>query len=165
MTPITPNSLDSNRLRLRDKATRKKEDSIHSSEAIISSPPKELSFLEMVEQIAPYEKERTKDIHILWKELPQLERELIQTRSNESLEKYKAQIKALLHAILEKNTRYKKSYTPIPGTHQKKEYTYIEYIDEKLKLLAEVIHHPQNTAFQILKQMDNIRGFLLDLER
>ncbi len=149
-----------------EKKTKKTE---HPSTPFLSSFPekesKEVSFQELLEQIAPSHKPQTKDIHELWKDLPQLERELIRTRSIEALENYKNQVRSLLGLILQKNVEYKKLRSPIPGTDQKREYTYLEYLDEKLKLLAEIISHPQNSAFQILKQMDNIKGFLIDLQR
>ena len=121
-------------------------------------------FLELLESIAPKNREETRDIHDLWRELPSLERDLIDNRSASNLEKYKNQVKALLLAILNTNTKVKTQYTNIKGSSAKKEFSHIQILDEKLKLLAETIYHPQNSAFQILKSLDNIKGFLLDIQ-
>lgn len=126
---------------------------------------KQLEFADYLEEIAPAGKEETKDINQLWKDLPGLERELINTKSPIALENYKQQVKSLLNLILTKNVKYQKISTPIRGTQMKKEYTHVTYFNEKLKTLAEIITDPRNSAFQILKQMDSIRGFLLDIQR
>jgi uncharacterized protein len=129
----------------------------------IQEKPK-FSFNELLEEIAPSNQESTRDINLLWKDLPDLERNLIHTRSPIALENYKEHIKILLTTILAKNVRVGKSFTPIKGSTAKKEFSHLEYINSKLKLLAETITHPQNSAFQILKQLDNIKGFLLDVK-
>jgi uncharacterized protein YaaR (DUF327 family) len=121
-------------------------------------------FLNLLESIAPSNKEQTKDINELWRDLPALERELIETKSQDAMERYKNQIRSLLQVIIKNNTRVQKQFTPIRGSSLKKEYSHIEIVDEKLKILAETIAHHQNSAFQILKQMDSIKGFLLDIE-
>lgn len=121
-------------------------------------------FLNLLESIAPSGKEQTKDINELWRDLPALERELIETKSQDAMQRYKEQIRSLLLVIIKKNTRVHKQFTPIRGSSLKKEYTHIEILDDKLKILAETISHHQNSAFQILKQMDSIKGFLLDIE-
>jgi uncharacterized protein len=122
-------------------------------------------FLELLESIAPKNREETRDIHDLWRELPSIERDLIDNRSSSNLERYKNQVKALLLAIINTNTKVKIQYTAIRGTSAKKEFSHIQVLDDKLKLLAETISHPQNSAFQILKSLDNIKGFLLDIQR
>lgn len=121
-------------------------------------------FLELLESIAPKNKESTRDIHDLWKELPGIERDLIDNKSPANLERYKNQVKALLLAILNSNTKLKTQFTPIKNSSSKKEFTHVEILDDKLKLLAETISHPHNSAFQILKSLDNIKGFLLDIQ-
>lgn len=120
-------------------------------------------FLELLEAVAPMGKPNTRDVNLLWKELPGLEREVIETKSIPALERYKNQIKLILTAILEKNTGFQKLRTPIRHSSSHKEYTVVEHIDNKLKILAETITDPRNTAFQILKQMDTVRGLLLDI--
>lgn len=122
------------------------------------------SFQDLLEEIAPSNSESTRDINFLWRDLPNLERDLIHSRSPQALEAYKEHIRLLITTILAKNTRYHTATTPIRGTTSRKEYPYVEFINNKLKLLAETITHPQNSAFTILKQMDNIKGFLLDIK-
>ncbi|WCL49513.1 DUF327 family protein [Leptospira sp. GIMC2001] len=121
-------------------------------------------FAELLEAIAPSHKESTREINELWRDLPEIERNLISDRSSENLQIYKEQIRSILKLILAKNTREEKLQSPIKGSSQKKQHFHVVHIDEKLKLLAETITHPQNSAFQILKQMDSIKGLLLDIQ-
>jgi|JI8StandDraft_1071087.scaffolds.fasta_scaffold26864_3 uncharacterized protein YaaR (DUF327 family) len=162
-----PIQINSNRLNTKAKSSSSSQSSNFSQTARSTSVHHEHKpeFLDLLESIAPKNKEETKDIHDLWKELPGIERDLIDDRSPINLTRYKNQVNSLLKAILLTNNSIKTQYTPIRGSNAKKEFSHIEYFDEKLKLLAETITHPQNSAFQILKQLDNIKGFLLDIQR
>jgi uncharacterized protein len=122
-------------------------------------------FLSLLETVAPIDRPQTREINELWRDLPALERELIETKSLDALGRYKEQVRSLLQLILAKNTKITKQFTPIRGSALKKEYSHVDILDAKLKILAETISHPQNSAFQILKQMDSIKGILLDIER
>lgn len=124
-----------------------------------------IHFTDLLEQIAPANQDKTRDINLLWKDLPDLEKRLIHERSEEALQEYKERVRLLLNAILANNTKITQQKTAIPGSTQKKVYTHVAFLDEKLKILSEIITDPQNSAFRILKQMDNIKGFLLDVEQ
>lgn len=162
-----PTQINSNRLNSKSKFSSSSQSSNSSQTSGSSSIHNEHKpeFLDLLESIAPKNKEETKDIHELWKELPGIERDLIDDRSPANLTRYKNQVNSLLKAILLSNNSIKIQYTAIRGSTAKKEFSHVEYFDEKLKLLAETITHPQNSAFQILKQLDNIKGFLLDIQR
>jgi uncharacterized protein YaaR (DUF327 family) len=134
--------------------------------SFLQEPPEfKQDFLELLEAVAPSGQDLTREINELWRDLPNLEKSLIQERSDSNLQNYKKQVQALLKAILAKNAIVEKHYTNIRGSSQKKEYSVIKIMDSKLKILAETIAHPQNSAFQILRQLDSIKGLLLDIRR
>ncbi|MCW7480125.1 YaaR family protein [Leptospira kanakyensis] len=120
------------------------------------------SFLEILESIVPSGKEETRELNELWKDLPDLEKELIKDPNHRNLESYKKHIKQIAELILKKN--YKVMQAPQRGRNDQKDVRYVKVVDEKLDLLAKTMFSPNNSAFVILKQLDEIRGLLIDLK-
>ncbi|PKA27834.1 hypothetical protein CH381_02830 [Leptospira sp. mixed culture ATI2-C-A1] len=120
------------------------------------------SFLEILESIVPAGKEETRELNELWKDLPDLEKALIKDPNHKNLESYKKHIKQIAELILKKN--YKVMQAPQRGRNDQKDIRYVKVVDEKLDLLAKTMFSPNNSAFVILKQLDEIRGLLIDLK-
>ncbi|TGL15158.1 YaaR family protein [Leptospira meyeri] len=120
------------------------------------------SFLEILESIVPSGKEETRELNELWKDLPDLEKDLIKDPNHKNLESYKKHIKQIAELILRKN--YKVMQAPQRGRNDQKDVRYVKVVDEKLDLLAKTMFSPNNSAFVILKQLDEIRGLLIDLK-
>ena len=110
-----PIQINSNRLNTKAKSSSSSQSSNFSQTARSTSVHHEHKpeFLDLLESIAPKNKEETKDIHDLWKELPGIERDLIDDRSPINLTRYKNQVNSLLKAILLTNNSIKTQYTPI----------------------------------------------------
>ncbi|GBF43435.1 hypothetical protein LPTSP2_27320 [Leptospira ellinghausenii] len=120
------------------------------------------SFLEILESIVPSGKEETRELNELWKDLPDLEKDLIKDPNHKNLESYKKHIKQIAELILKKN--YKVMQAAQRGRNDQKDVRYVKVVDEKLDLLAKTMFSPNNSAFVILKQLDEIRGLLIDLK-
>ncbi|MDF3820930.1 YaaR family protein [Leptospira sp. 96542] len=119
------------------------------------------SFLDILESIVPSGSEETRELNELWKDLPDLEKNLISDPNQKNLKTYKDHIKQIAEIILKKN--YKVLQAPQRGRNDQKDIRYVKVIDEKLDILARTMFSPSNTAFAILKQLDEIRGLLVDL--
>lgn len=63
------------------------------------------SFLEILESIVPAGKEETRELNELWKDLPDLEKDLIKDPNHKNLESYKKHIKQIAELILKKIIR------------------------------------------------------------
>jgi hypothetical protein len=123
-------------------------------------------FSEILESILPSQNEKTRDLHQLWEELPQLERKLIETKGEIELNQYKNHVRNIFKLALDKNTKvitHNYKVKKPEGTYTKTLYT-VKHLDDKLKLLTETILNPSNTAFHIMKQLDDIRGLLVKVE-
>lgn len=119
------------------------------------------SFLDILESVVPSHSEETRELNELWKELPDLEKQLIQSPDKRNLDLYKQHVKTIAEIVLKKN--YKLLQATLKGRSDQRDLRYVKILDEKLDLLAKTMFSPQNTAFHILKQMDEIRGLLIDL--
>ncbi|BDA80670.1 hypothetical protein LPTSP3_g36000 [Leptospira kobayashii] len=127
-----------------------------------TSESKNLTFLEILESIVPSDGENTKELNELWKDLPDLEKALIANPNHSNLKEYKEHIKNIAQLILKKN--HKVMQAPSRGRNDNKDIRYVKIVDEKLDLLAKTMFSPNNSAFAILKQLDEIRGLLIDLK-
>ncbi|TGN20312.1 YaaR family protein [Leptospira idonii] len=135
-----------------------------SSDKLKTSSPdsSNLSFLEILESIVPSDQENTKELNELWKDLPDLEKALIANPNHSNLKEYKEHIKQIAQLIMKKN--HKVMQAPTRGRNDNKDIRYVKVLDEKLDLLARTMFSPNNSAFAILKQLDDIRGLLIDIK-
>ncbi|MCU0823300.1 MAG: YaaR family protein [Leptospira sp.] len=120
------------------------------------------SFLEILESIVPASEENTKELNELWKDLPDLEKKLISDPNHKNLNEYKEHIKQIASLILKKN--YKIQQAPLRGRNDQRDIRFVKIVDEKLDILARTMFSPSNSAFTILKQLDEIRGLLIDVK-
>lgn len=97
----------------------------------------------------------------LLNDLKDQERKFLDTQSMYELEKYKRKVKDILKLItdngmetvtLKRRRRLNKA-----------DFTIINKIDEKLLQLTTTVTGPQNKAFNLMKQLEEIRGLILDL--
>ncbi|MCB1157839.1 MAG: DUF327 family protein, partial [Leptospiraceae bacterium] len=74
----------------------------------------------------------------------------------------KTLVKDIIDQILQNNTEI--VHARRRGRHDKKILVTVKIIDENLQLLALTMLSTQNSAFNLLKQIEKIRGLLLDLK-
>ncbi|MEQ9365264.1 MAG: DUF327 family protein [Leptospirales bacterium] len=119
-------------------------------------------FLQILDEILPAGQVGAADLHQLWKQLPELERELLDHPSNANLSRYKELVIAIARETLRKNTRVKK----IRRKNRKGEMielSVVEFIDDRLQKMAHMMTAPGNSAYFMLKTVEEIRGALLDV--
>ena len=126
--------------------------------------PKANSFQSMMDEVLPPEQETNLDLNRLWKELPDVERDLLGHSSQENLDRYRKIVIQIAKMTLKKNVSFKK-------IKQRKaqgkwvELSVVEYVDERLQKMIGLLRAPQNSAFAMLKSIEEIRGILMDLRR
>lgn len=119
-------------------------------------------FLQILEEVVPSGQVGTADLHELWKDLPDAERELLEQPSNANLARYKELVIAIARETLRKNTRIRK----IRRRNRQGEVielSVVEFIDERLQKMANMMTAPGNSAYFMLKTVEEIRGALLDV--
>ena len=78
------------------------------------------------------------------------------------MNEYKNLVKEITQQILQKNIHIVQARRR--GRHDKKLLLTIKVIDENLQILATTMLSSANSAFSLLKQMEKIRGLLMDLK-
>lgn len=121
------------------------------------------SFLEVLEEILPSHLEKNQSLHDLWSVLPDVEKKLIEKPVKENLNEYKRLVREIAEKTLKNNTRVKKIYSK-NRRNEKVEHSVVEFIDRRVQAMAVMLHSSENSAFSILKSMEEIRGILLDLK-
>lgn len=148
---IHPNTISTKNIKDKDKIKNK------------NSQQKQIkTFDELIDELIPQKKEP--ELNQLWKELPIIEKKLIENPTEESLEEYKQLIKKIAQILLEKNVKIE---TLKRRTQTGKEIilSYVKVIDDKLHKMMLAIQSKRNTAFEILRNLKEIRGLLLDLKQ
>ena len=115
----------------------------------------------ILEEILPPEQENL-DLHSLWSRLPDLEKDLIAKPVQENLDTYKDAVRKIARETLRKNVRVKKLRRK-NRRNEIVELNVIEILDDRLQKMALMMQSPANSAFTLLKTMDEIRGILLDV--
>ncbi len=119
-------------------------------------------FEELLYEVLPPQKEP--ELFELWKELPNAETNLIQNPTEENLEKYAFIVKNIARKIIEKNFIIE-TFKRKTRTGKEVMLTTVKIIDEKLHKMMLAINSKKNTAFEILRNLKDIRGILLDLKQ
>jgi uncharacterized protein len=145
------------------KNTNEKKSKTLRSESSAPVSQKDSSFLEILEQIVPSSREETREINELWQKLPDAERNFLQEPNRKNLETYKELVKDITNAIIKSNTSLVQARQR--GRMDKKVLMTVKVIDENIQLLAMTMLNPANSAFGLLKQIEKIRGLLLDLNK
>lgn len=127
------------------------------------SPTNENSFLTILESIVPTTNENTAELNQLWRELPEKEKIFINSPSLHNLEEYKTIVKKIIQQIILKNTKLITARRK--GEADQKILTTVKIIDENIHLLATTMINKNNSAFALLKQIEQIRGLLFDLSK
>ena len=133
------------------------------SESNSGVAPKDNSFLEILEQIVPSSREETREINELWQKLPDIEKNFLKEPNRHNLETYKSLVKDITNAILKSNTHLVQARQR--GRMDKKVLMTVKVIDDNIQILAMTMLNPANSAFSLLKQIEKIRGLLLDLSK
>lgn len=124
---------------------------------------KDSSFLEILEQIVPSSREETREINELWQKLPDIEKNFLKEPNRNNLETYKSLVKDITNAIIKSNTQLVQARQR--GRMDKKVLMTVKVIDDNIQILAMTMLNPANSAFSLLKQIEKIRGLLLDLSK
>jgi uncharacterized protein len=134
---------------------------IKNTETISST--RESSFLDILEKIAPSNSETTREINQLWQMLPETEKLFLKEPNQKNLDTYKNLIKDITNAILKHNIELVQARQR--GRNDKKILMTVKVIDQNIQILATTMLSTNNSAFHLLKQLDRIRGLLLDLQK
>ena len=120
-------------------------------------------FQDMMDEVLPPEELSNFDLNKLWKNLPQAEKNLINTFSQKNLDTYKNLVIQIAKLTLKRNTKVemmKRNRSSDDHVVQ----SIIKVIDERLQKMVNLMHSKENTAFAILKSIEEIRGLLIDLK-
>ncbi len=120
------------------------------------------TFDELIEELIPQKKEP--ELHRLWKELPEVEKQLIENPTEEHLEKYKQLVKNIAEILIKRNMKIE-SIRRRTNSGKEVILSYVKVIDDKLHKMMLAIQSKKNTAFEILRNLKEIRGLLLDLKQ
>ena len=147
-----------------DLRRRNTQKTAASSSSRGGQAPKASSFQNIMDEVLPPDLEANLDLNRLWKELPQAERGLLGHCSQENLERYRKIVIQIARMTLKKNVSLKKITQRKP--HGKIiELSVVEYIDERLQKMLALLRAPQNSAFAMLKSIEEIRGILMDIRQ
>ncbi|PJZ71085.1 hypothetical protein CH373_00750 [Leptospira perolatii] len=125
-------------------------------------PDSKSQFFELVENLLPYNQERTRDLNSLLRDLPDAERNFLKSPSYENLAVYKKIVQGILKQVMERNSSVDTLRSRVRGGNDKI-FQIVNVIDDKIQTLADFIIHPENSTFDLMKRMDDIRGMLVDL--
>ncbi len=139
------------------KRDKKKSSPVSSPDAPSRSP-----FLTILDEVLPSHQEESRDLHQLWSQLPDLEKELLDNPSEANLTAYRETVRSIARQTLDRNVKLKKIHrrTRLGETV---ELNAIQVLDDRLHRMALMMQSRNNSAFQLLRQMEEIRGLLLDL--
>lgn len=132
------------------------------SAASTSAVESEVSgFQEILNTVLPAHEEETRDLHKLWSSLPGAEHLLIENPSPENLSSYRELVKGIAREILNSNMKVAKLKRRVRGNDV--ELNVLQIIDDRLHRMMMALQSKSNTGFQILRNLDEIRGLLMDL--
>ncbi|GAB6099721.1 YaaR family protein [Halanaerocella petrolearia] len=86
---------------------------------------------------------------------------LAEHRTFKDLVKYKKMVKKFVNEAVEKMYQVEEDYSPSQGKVQ----TIVKSVDASLEELTEMIVDDQSAQLEILAQLDEVRGLLIDLYR
>ncbi len=122
--------------------------------------PERSPFLSILEEVLPGDSANG-PLQTLWENLPGLERDLLDHPSNENFRKYRETVTEIAKETLRINVQAKK--LQFKRRSQEYEHTVIHVIDQRLQKMALVMLSRDNSAFALLKSVEEIRGLLLDM--
>ncbi|MCB1309625.1 MAG: DUF327 family protein [Leptospiraceae bacterium] len=119
-------------------------------------------FQSLLEEVLPPDDNEAVDLHRLWEKLPDAERDFLANPTDAHLETYREVVKNIAAITLRRNTRVQKVKRR-NRNGEMVELSVLEIIDERLQKMAHLMQSPGNSAFQLLKTVEEIRGILLDV--
>lgn len=125
-------------------------------------PDSKNEFFDLIEHLLPYNQEKTRDLNSLLRDLPDAERNFLRSPTYANLEAYKRIVQGILKEVMDRNTSLETLRTRAKGGSEKV-YQVVQIVDEKIQTLADFIVHPENSTFDLMKRMEDIRGLLVDL--
>lgn len=145
----------------RDLRRTQRRKSNTESKATASVDQQTSGFQEILDSVLTQETTESRDLHRLWSDLPQIERQLIEDQSPENLKAYRELVKAIAEQLLKDNVKVAKLKRRVKGGDV--ELSVVQIIDDRLHRMMIMLQSKENTAFQILRNLDEIRGLLMDL--
>lgn len=121
-------------------------------------------FQAILNEVLPVHHERNRDLHHLWADLPETERRLIEDPSDENVKQYRELVKSIAEEVVRSNMKV----TTLKRKNRHGdavELNIVEVIDDRLQKMMLALQSPQNTAFQILRTLSEIRGLLIDARK
>ena len=141
-----------------DKARNKSGGGSTTAVAESASSP----FMRILEEVLPSSNPENAELQELWANLPDAEKNLLDHPSNENLYKYRDLVKKIALVTLQRNMRVVKLRRK--NRHgEMVELTVVEILNEKLQKMALVMRSPGNSAFMMLRTVEEIRGLLIDV--
>lgn len=129
----------------------------------VAADDKKLTFQEHVDRIIPPDHGDLEALNRLVSQLPDLEKRLIDKRDDETLNEYKETIREIAGMTLKLNTRVQ-TLSRMKSNGVEVQQNYVKILDRRLHELTIRLSSKSSTAFQILKQMEEIRGLLIDMK-
>ena len=149
---------------LRGRARRKAGRTDGSKEPRALRPVERSPFSDILEEILPASQADSEDLHRLWSDLPQAERNLLDVPSADNFNSYRDLVKQIAAATLKKNVKLR-SMSRKGSKGQDLKLQVVEFVDERLQKMAVMMHSPRNSAFAMLRKFEEIRGMLLDVRQ
>lgn len=146
-----------------DPLFRKKAESRKSgrAESSAAAGEKKSPFLEILEEVLPQDRVENRDLHELWRDLPDAEKDLINHPSEENLRRYRDLVVGIAKATLARNVHIKKMRRK-NSKGETVELSVVEVVDQRIQKMAIMMHSRGNSAFNILRTVEEIRGILFD---
>jgi uncharacterized protein YaaR (DUF327 family) len=135
-------------------------DSTRSAAATASATEGLSPFQQVLEEILPSSEAGNRSLQELWADLPSVEKEFIEKQTNASMNRYKELVVAIARKTIEHNMKVLKIRKKKPGKIEEAELNVVKILNEKLDGMLKIIRSPDNSAFQLLSQMEEIRGIL-----
>lgn len=147
-----------------DPLFRKKSEtrkSGRSEKAGAAADEKKSPFLEILEEVLPQKQVENRDLHELWSDLPGAEKDLINHPSEENLNRYRDLVIGIARATLARNVHVKKLRRK-NSQGETVELNVVQVVDQRIQKMAIMMHSRGNSAFNILRTVEEIRGILFD---
>lgn len=119
-------------------------------------------FQQIIDEVLPSDGPEGAELNQLWRELPLAERDLLDHPSNENLARYKDLVFDIARETLRRNAKVVKLRRR-NSKGEMVELSLVEFVDLRLQKMATIITSSGNSAFQLLKTVEEIRGALLDV--
>lgn len=115
----------------------------------------------LLDEVLPDETDKPVNLNLLWSDLPEIEKNLLDHPSSKNIKEYKTLVYKIAREILDRNVRVQ-TLKRKNSRGEWVELNLLEFLDMKLKKMAEIVFNPSLPAFHLLKTTEDIRGILID---